>query len=102
MAGSKYENFMKCMFKMNQIARRDGWARRKCALLSNIEIHHGMSSLHRTRKHEKANPLTFVPLGDLLLAWYAGLHHTIMQALVVSTRMVTYSKRQPLVSKHQG
>jgi len=53
-----------------------------------------MSSLHRARKHEKANPLTFVPLGDLLLAWYAGLHPTIMQALVVPTRTITCRDRQ--------
>jgi hypothetical protein len=61
-------------------------------VLSDIEMHHGTSSLHRARKHEKANPLTFLPREGLLMAWYAGLHPTIIQALVVAIRTETYKR----------
>jgi hypothetical protein len=57
-------------------------------------MHHGISSLHRARKHEKANPLTFVPREGLLLASYAGLHPTIIQALVVAIRTETYKRNR--------
>jgi hypothetical protein len=89
----KYEIAMKYTLKMDQMSRSGGWTYIKRAMLSNIEIHYGLSSLHQSRKHEKANPLTFVPLGDLLLAWYAVLHRAIMQAPLASTRMVACNNR---------